>query len=577
MMKKKQKQRLMMWLILIGAVIVAFLWTEPEYGYLPDDQNISPSAESKLMGTKADSDKLKLGKETFYRETFGNEIFFSDVMGLWDDPLSPGVILREAYKVRDTGTDNLRIPINKTVKIGDRTFEKNTYINTGIDVAKGSYTPLGLTFKYQDGRLKIGMSCALCHATVDHRGRVMQGVPNQNLQAGTLLALAANSAAYFSHTDVNPIREYLKGDKPVIDSGEKKTTLPDPDKMEREVDRALLRMAPGTFDITQDLIHNPTAIPDVFTKGDSPYGWNGFAFDGEMGGLISMTSMMHSQISDPLSQATRIADRLGIDREIYIGTILQRASSDKLRLRSQFPSLFWEKNKPKTGSPGVLEAKKSPQWPAKSNQYPDGLLIGSQKFKPGEQVRALALWQNSLLPPPYRSQVEDKQRQKELVTQGKEIFNRVGCITCHSGDFYSDRRRISLQEIQTSDLASSPLAELAHPRGKGYKTKSLIGLHLTAPYLHDNGVAAGYYKGHWGLHGTLMAQRPVNPVASLRALLDRNWRKKVVEANKSSASLRQTGITGEGHHFWVDEEAGFTVEEQRALIEYLLSLDRPGK
>lgn len=576
-MKQKQKQRLMIWLILIGAVIVVFLWTEPEYGYLPEEQNILASADSKLMKSKADSEEMQLGKETFYRETFGNEIFFSDVMGLWDGPLSPGVILREAYKVRETGTDNLRIPLNETVKVGDRTFQKDTYINTGIDVPKGSYTPLGLTFKYQDGRLKVGMSCAFCHATVDERGKVMEGVPNQNLQAGTLWALASNSAAYFSHTDVNPIREYLKGDKPIIDSSEKKTPLPDSKKMEEEVDRALLRMAPGTFDMTQDLIHNPTAIPDVFTKGDAPYGWNGFAHDGAMDGLVSMTSMMHSQIADPLAQATRISDKLGIDREIYIGTILQRASSDKLRLRGQHPSLFWQKNKPKTESPGVLEAKKSPQWPAGSNQYPDGLLIGGKKFKPGEQVRALALWQNSLLPPPYHSQIKDKHSRDQLVTKGKEIFKRAGCMSCHSGDFYSDQRRISLQDIGTSDLAAAPLAELAHPLGKGYKTKSLIGLHLTAPYLHDNGVAVGYYNGHWGLPGTLLAQRPVDPTASLRALLDREWRRKVVDANKSSDSLRKTGITGEGHHFWVDREAGFTGEEQRALIEYLLSLDRPGK
>ena len=55
---------------------------------------------------------------------------------------------------------------------------------------------------------RAGITCALCHATVDAQsGKVIEGAPNQDFNAGLLLALATNSAAYFMHTDVAPLRD----------------------------------------------------------------------------------------------------------------------------------------------------------------------------------------------------------------------------------------------------------------------------------------------------------------------------------------------------------------------------------
>ncbi|EPR26435.1 putative membrane associated protein [Geobacillus sp. WSUCF1] len=30
-------------------------------------------------------------------------------------------------------------------------------------------------------------------------------------------------------------------------------------------------------------------------------------------------------------------------------------------------------------------------------------------------------------------------------------------------------------------------------------------------------------------------------------------------------------VTGEGHRYWIDRQAGFTKEEQKAVLDYLLS------
>ncbi|RXI99830.1 hypothetical protein DS745_13180 [Anaerobacillus alkaliphilus] len=117
--------------------------------------------------------------------------------------------------------------------------------------------------------------------------------------------------------------------------------------------------------------------------------------------------------------------------------------------------------------------------------------------------------------------------------------------------------------------------KLAYEHGDSpgvFKVKGLIGLQWSAPYLHDGGVAVGpnIYKD-LGIPGTLSKGVVPDPYNSLLALIDRNLRQKVLDANRIP-ELKDVHVTGEGHEFWVDEEAGFTIEEQDALVNYLLSL-----
>lgn len=121
----------------------------------------------------------------------------------------------------------------------------------------------------------------------------------------------------------------------------------------------------------------------------------------------------------------------------------------------------------------------------------------------------------------------------------------------------------------------------------GYKVPSLVGLHVTAPYLHDGGVAAGPQAVEWtedegyiprireelGLTGTVLKGRSPDVENSLAALVDRGIRREVVRNNRASDRLATSNVTGAGHAYWVDSEAGFTPEEQKALVEYLMSLD----
>ncbi|MBD2056599.1 hypothetical protein H6F88_11345 [Oculatella sp. FACHB-28] len=56
-------------------------------------------------------------------------------------------------------------------------------------------------------------------------------------------------------------------------------------------------------------------------------------------------------------------------------------------------------------------------------------------------------------------------------------------------------------------------------------------------------------------------------------LLDRDLRELAIANNQFNADLQATNVDGSGHEYWVDSKAGFSTEEQTALIQFLLSID----
>lgn len=76
-----------------------------------------------------------------------------------------------------------------------------------------------------------------------------------------------------------------------------------------------------------------------------------------------------------------------------------------------------------------------------------------------------------------------------------------------------------------------------------------------------------------GLTGTSLKNIAPDPSASLRVLVDRNLRRQVVLANHANSNLQKSNADGSGHNYWVDKQAGFDIQDQTDLIEFLLSLD----
>ncbi|QEH31603.1 hypothetical protein OJF2_00680 [Aquisphaera giovannonii] len=250
-----------------------------------------------------------------------------------------------------------------------------------------------------------------------------------------------------------------------------------------------------------------------------------------------------------------------------------------------------------------------PTHPKSSAIAPDGLLASDPGLPVWRKVNAMAAWQDTIWPP------DGWRPDDPAVPRGREVFDEAGCVRCHAGPDLTDHRVIPAPEVGTEQARAGALkktglafvpsvlfafdamvpvaagaatlevpmtadpeqVELAFAHGDspgGYKTPSLAGLYWTAPYLHDGGVAAGRDAARVGLPGTLLDGVPPDPAESLRALVDRDLRGRVVAANEA-AGLPSVHVTGAGHEYWADAAAGFGRRDQDALIKYLLSYRPP--
>jgi hypothetical protein len=568
---------------------------------------------------------LNMGRKAFYSETFGNEVFQTDVVGALDGSINPVTMTKAIARLGGKPTTNLQIPLDEDVTIGGQTFTKGTLLNTGLDVPARSLLPLGMRPSIGDGKLRVGITCALCHATVDNRtGRILEGAPNNDVNIGLVLAFATNSAAMFRQTDVNPT-QIPPGEHTYIDANGQEARLPDAKALEDAVDAKLLTWPPGNFDSTGTLVNNPSQIPSSYTFGAWPYGWSGHAAIGWFHGLTTLNSNVHGTNSDATAGADASLPLLGIDKETYLGILFQNAANPALRLPDGAkPSEFFDKIDPTPGEPAINQVIRMPGYPKGSPFMLDGLMANSPGKPVGEQLNSMSAWQNRLAPPPYQT------TDVASLERGAAVFNRAGCIECHSGRYFTNHEIIPQNEVGTQPSRAPTLAAFAraftqpqtypnsvsapvppdspvlavptditpqkatqlafalnNPAG-GYKVPSLIGLYLTAPYLHDGGVAArlealkqdddsdGFTVANpsqLGMAGTLLQGIQPDPSASLRVLIDRNLRKPMIAANRANPKLQKSNVDGSGHNYWVDAESGFTTQDQTDLIQFLLSLD----
>lgn len=335
---------------------------------------------------------------------------------------------------------------------------------------------------------------------------------------------------------------------------------------------------------------------------------------GPFKGLSTFNNNVHAQNSDSLTQSEVSRELFGIDKEVYIGTILQNAANPKYRYtpdKGKKPSEFFAKVDPTPGTPGVNQVVKPPSFPKSTLVAPDGLIVSSPGTKFNEQNNGMSVWQNTLVPP--KPPVE---WDPQTVRAGRKVFERAGCIQCHAGDFLTNNRIVSAAEIGTDPSRAqalkatervwgeaylySPDTPVPIPRGVtvlkvptadldpeqiklgfakgnssgGYKTPSLNGLYWTAPYLHDGGIAVGKnLHSELGIPGTLGKGILPDPANSLKAVVDKKLREKVIAANRR-AGLQDVHVLGIGHHYWVDETTGFSANDQEALVQYLLSVNQ---
>lgn len=522
-----------------------------EAGLNPDD----PQAYPRIGAIEITDTLIQRGHDIFFNRNVGDMFGLQRVFGFRNGVFSllPEyvlAVLRQGFRP----TDDLTIYPLRTIRLGDRTLRPGIPVSTGLDLKRHgwrfrtlgdivqNFLPIGL-------KLSGDITCAVCHATVDRRGSVIDGVPNGNLNVPLFIALAPNGASGFARLDLDPLDPELLGNgKVILDSTNQPVELPDPHKLEFAFDRLVMQVPQGHFESSPDRINNTTQIPSVFTFQTQPFGFAGNFAVGPWGGLSAINNAVHSSEVNLLAAAQESDLRLGIDPEVYLGIALQNAVDRRLRLPPGDPvkPSVWLRQV----APELTQAELEDQIPAPgTGNYPflqpslftaNGLVFTPNTNKKSDIAsgpflfanNAMSAWQSSLTPPPNRSAENTAALANGSVQRGARVFEAANCATCHQPPFYTDHQIHPIAEIGTNpargrsglglaeflvppklysfdtpvpppanatvlDVPTEGIAETptSLPNGTlpdgGYKTLSLLGLAFSPPYLHDGGVAVG--------------------------------------------------------------------------------------
>jgi hypothetical protein len=532
------------------------------------------------------------------------------------------------FRPRNAET-NLKIRLDRDLRLGTTVFPAGSELNTGLDIAAGESAPVGL----QSG----GLSCAVCHASVDREsGRMVTGAANTDLNIGLFLALSGNTTSSFLRFNKEQIDPFdgrfpLTGRR-IIDSNGNTIQLPDPAAFESATDDLVLSIPPGGFEAAADATTAETKIPDSFVFGEGGMGWDGGFLIGPFGGLAALSSAVHAFEVNFLAPATMSQLVANMDPEVYLGIVLQNAGDPKLRLPDDVvPSQWLRENNPDAERSTLIAL---PDYPSPSLFSLNGLVFSPQGEKFMHSVLALSAFQQSLTVPPNTSLDNQLNLHSGAVLRGAEVFRSANCISCHAPPYFTTGEIIPNTVIKASPRRAKgrrifdgllveakipsldqavPLPEtpnfitlppnissvsnlllpagLDNPDG-GYKVLGLLGTYLKAPYLHDGSIAAtaesirvapdGSYtindRSGIGIPGTTKSFKPLHAGNSLRTLIDRDLRAILLQNNSADASLVVNGVEGTGHEFFVDPVSGFTYRQQTDLIAFLLALDdNPGQ
>src|ERR1051325_1816613 len=201
-MSERNNQGMMLIKTLIFAMSLTVL-----FGYLAN-RSIAQRTDQKSQGfdrriSENSQRMMEEGKQIFRFDTFGDEVYWTDKLKLHDaiqgskfGGVGPGVSPKTALAVGlKVDVEALPQPLINQLKQGrvDLDDPATTLALIKLDAVlgvKGTFNP--------NGSLKaVGLSCAVCHSTVDDAfapgiGRRLDGWSNQDLNVGAIVALSPN-------------------------------------------------------------------------------------------------------------------------------------------------------------------------------------------------------------------------------------------------------------------------------------------------------------------------------------------------------------------------------------------------
>jgi len=173
---------------------------------------------NKTGNNELDPELIRKGREIFRHDTFGDEAFWSGVLHLdrailgennggFGPGVSPNTALSVGLKV---DAEALPDDLVEALQAGDVDLDDPATTAALLELdavvgVKGSFDDMG-------NLESIGITCAVCHSTVDNSfapgiGKRLDGWPNRDLNVGAIISLSDN---------LQPVADLLEVDEPTV-------------------------------------------------------------------------------------------------------------------------------------------------------------------------------------------------------------------------------------------------------------------------------------------------------------------------------------------------------------------------
>ena len=181
------------WAIIVAVVISLTACDRPDTVGLVEPVEVEPAFAAQGASNPA---LIAHGREIFRFETFGDETFWTDTLRMHEvirESVSPNTALAVGLKV---DVDALPPGVIAGIRSGD--VDLGDPATTVALLGLGAV--LGVVGQVEAGTLtRVGITCALCHSTVDDSfapgiGSRLDGWPNRSLDVGRIIALSRSRA-----------------------------------------------------------------------------------------------------------------------------------------------------------------------------------------------------------------------------------------------------------------------------------------------------------------------------------------------------------------------------------------------